>query len=116
MRAHLLFLDSEAIASARRIVLDDVRAEVEELLQRQQVLVGLLAPLSKADQHEVLLEVTLLLGEGVQPGVLDRDRGLHRQGLRASHFFRRELAVAAALHQHRGSDRLLVGDQWQRHQ
>ena len=94
VRAHLLLLDAEAVARAGRVLLDDVRAEVEELLERQQVLVGLLAPLAEADQDEVLLEVALLFGERVQARVLDRHRGLQRERLRALHLFRREAARA----------------------
>src|SRR5213595_282205 len=41
-------------------------AEVEELLERQKVLVSLLAPLPKADEHKVLLQVTLLFGARVR--------------------------------------------------
>ena len=116
MRAHFLFLDAEPVVSSRRVLLDHVCAEVEELLQREQVLVCLLAPLAEADQHEILLQVPLFLCHRVQARVLDRDRRLQRKRLSPLHFFWRERAPALALGQDGGADRLAVGDQRQRDQ
>src|SRR2546428_12775976 len=93
-----------------------MRTEVEELLEGEEVLVGLLPPLAEADEHEVLLQVTFLFGERVQPRVLDRHRGLYRQGLRALHLLWREPTVAVALGQDRRADGLLVHPQRQRPQ
>src|SRR5256886_13181453 len=91
-------------------------AEVEELLERQKVLVSLLAPLPKADEHKVLLQVTLFFGPGVQAGVLDRHRRLDRERLRPLHLVGPERPVAVALGEYSGADGLLVGDQRQRPQ
>ena len=80
------------------------------------MLVGLLAPLPEPDQHEILLEVALLLRQRVQARVLDRHRGLDGERLRALHLVGPEPAVARPLREHRGADRVAVGDERQRHQ
>src|ERR1700694_4517147 len=116
MRAHLLLLDAKPVARTGRILLDDVGAKVEELLQGQQVLVSLLAPLAEADQDEVLLQVALFLRKRVQACVLDRHGCLQAEALGALNLLRRELAVARALAEHGGSDRLLVRDERDRHE
>ena len=116
MLADLFVLAGEPLARARRLVLDDQRPEVEELFQRQQVLVGLLAPLAEADQHEVLLQVPLLLCQGVQPSVLDRDGGLQCEPLRPLHFFWAVRVHAVALGEDGRTDGLVVRDQRQRQQ
>ena len=116
VRAHLLLLHTQAIARAWRVLLDDVGAEVEELLERQQVLVRLLPPLPETDEDEILLQVSLLLGERMQARVLDRHRGLDREGLRPLHLLGLEAADAGPLREHGRADRLVVGDQRQRHQ
>ena len=92
-------------------MLHDVDAEIEELLERLQVLIRLLTPLSKTDQHEVLLQVTLLFGERMEPCVLDRNRRPEREALNAFHLFGRESAQMVSLAEHCGADRLAVGDQ-----
>src|SRR5258708_30434593 len=83
-------------------------AEVEELLQREQVLVSLLPPLAETDEYEILLEVTLLFSQRMQPRVLDRDRGLERKRLRALHLFGRERATALSLRKDCRPDRLVI--------
>src|SRR5947209_57162 len=113
VRAHLLLLDADPVARPRRVLLDDVGAEVEELLQREQVLVRLLSPLAEPDEDEVLLQVALLLRERVQASVLDRHRRLHGERLRALHLLGLERTRASALDEHGGADRLLVGDERQ---
>ena len=90
-------LPREAVARARRILLHDVRPEIEELLEGEQVLVCLLSPLPEADQHEILLQVPLFLGERVQASVLDGDRSLNRQRLCALHLVWCEGAMGFAL-------------------
>src|ERR1700680_4279784 len=97
MRSNVLLPRSDSLASAGSVVLDHMRTEVEELLEGQQVLIRLLAPLAKADEHEVLLQVPLLLGQRMQPGVLDRHRRLEGEALRAHDLVRREGVPAAAL-------------------
>ena len=97
MSAYLFFFHTEPVARAGRVLLHDMCPEVEELLEGQQVLVCLLAPLSETDQHEVLLQVPLLLCPGVEARVLDRDRRLEREGLCALHLFRGEHATAITL-------------------
>ena len=116
MLPHLLLASPDALAGTRSLVLDDMSPEVEELLQGQQVLVGLLAPLAESDQHEILLQVTLLLRQRVQAGVLDRHRCLQRQALRALHLLWREGVLAVTLGQDRGSDGLAVRHQRKREQ
>ena len=68
----------------------DVGPEVEELLQRQQVLISLLSPLAEPDEDEILLEVALFLGQSMQPCILDRDRRLQREALGALDLLLRE--------------------------
>ena len=105
---HLLLASPDALAGTRSLVL--------ELRQGQQVLVCLLAPLAETDQHEILLQVTLLLRQRVQAGVLDRHRCLQRQALRALHLLWREGVLAVTLGQDRGSDGLAVRHQRKREQ
>ncbi len=116
MAAHLFFFGAKALARARRVLLHDMCSEVEELLEREQMLVSLLPPLAEPDQDEILLQVALFLGQRVQPRVLDRDRRLQRKRLRALHLFRREHAMALALGQDGSPDRLAVRDERQGHE
>src|SRR5258708_36727035 len=95
--ADLFVLRAKTFACARRILLDDVRPEVEELLQREQVLVRLLPPLAEADEHKVLLQVPLLFRQRMQAGVFDRPRCLQGKALGPLHLFWREPAPAITL-------------------
>src|SRR5260370_34863272 len=81
-------------------------AEVEELLEGEQVLVRLLSPLAEADENEVFLQVPFLFRERVEARVLDRDRGLQSKALRTLHLFGGEGTLAVALRAPRGADRL----------
>src|SRR5260370_1341667 len=90
--------------------------EVEELLQRQQMLVRLLPPLAESDEDEVLLEVAFLFRQRVEACVLDRYRCLKRESLRALDLVGREGAQPVAFREHGGADRLPVRDQRQREQ
>ena len=113
---HLFFLDSDLIARPGRVLLHHMGAEVEELLQRQQVLVRLLSPLAEADQNEVLLQMALFLGQRVKTSVLDRHGSLERKRLRSLHLVRREPAPVFTLGEDGRSDGLIVGDERKGHQ
>src|SRR5260370_36006288 len=111
--AHLIFLAADALAASGGVLLDDMGAEVEELLEGEQVLVRLLSPLAEADENEVFLQVPFLFRERVEARVLDGDRGLHSKALRTLHLFGGEGTLAVAFREHRGADRLAVRDQRQ---
>jgi len=66
LRAHFLLARRQSLASARQVLLHHVDSEVEELLQRLQVAVRFLAPLTKSNQDEILLQVPLFFRERVQ--------------------------------------------------
>src|SRR5258708_6851852 len=80
------------------------------------MLVRLLSPLAEADEHEVLLEVALLLRQRVEARVLDRHRGLQRESLRALDLVGRERTQPVPLREHGGADRLPVCPQRQSEQ
>ena len=86
-------------------------AEVEELLQRLQMLIGLLSPLAETHQHEVLLQVAFLLRARMEPRVLDGDRGAECKSLHPLHLLRSERAELFALREHSRADRLAVRHQ-----
>src|SRR5258706_15222915 len=92
--ANLLVLAADALAASGRVLLDDVGAEVKELLEREQVLVRLLSPLAEADENEVFLQVPFLFRERVEARVLDRDRSLQSKALRRLHLFGGEGTLA----------------------
>src|SRR5260370_9914907 len=106
--ANLIFLAADALAAAGRVLLDVMGAEVEELLEREQVLVRLLSPLAEADENEVFLQVPFLFRERVEARVLDGDRGLQSKALRPLHLFGGEGTLAVAFREHRGADRLAI--------
>src|SRR5260370_40265984 len=58
--ANLIVLAADPLAASGRVLFDDMRAEVKELLEREQVLVCLLSPLAEADENEAFLHVPLL--------------------------------------------------------
>src|SRR5258708_19988602 len=103
---NVVILAADALAASGRVLLDDMGAEVEELLEREQVLVRLLSPLAEADENEVFLQVPFLFCERVEARVLDRDRGLQSKALRTLHLFGGEGTLAVPFRQHRGADRL----------
>ncbi len=112
-----LFLPrADASAGSGAVVFHDLRPEVEELFQRQQVLVSLLSPLAEPDQDEILLEVAPFLGQCMQPCTLDRDRSLQREALGALDLLLHEYVQMVPLGEHNRADRLAVRNQWQRHQ
>src|SRR6266851_6749881 len=111
--ANLIVLAADALAASGRVLLDDMRAEVEELLERKQVLVRLLSPMAEANENEVFLQVPLLFCESVEARILDRDRGLQSKALRTLHLFGGEGTLAVAFREHRGADRLAVREQRQ---
>src|ERR1700682_4396778 len=106
--ADFLILGPQAVTRAGRILLDDVCPEVEELLQREQVLIGLLAPLAEADEHEILLQGPLLFRKRMEARVLDGDRRLKRKALRPLHLFGGEAAAALTLRQDHGTDGVTI--------
>ena len=116
MASHVLFFRADALTRRRGVLLDHVGAEVEELLEREQMLVGLLAPLAESDQHEIFLQVPFLFSQRVKPRVLDRDSGLQRQALRTLHLLGREGPHSIAFGQHGRADGLAVCHQRQREQ
>ena len=111
---HLQLALGQALPAAVGVSLDDVDPEVEELLEGEQVVVGLVAPLAEAEHDEVLLDVLLLLGQGVQPGVLDGDRCLGGETPGQLHLLVGEGPRLVALGEHRRADRLAAGQEGKR--
>ena len=107
----------QRLATTGLVGLHDVRAEVEKALQHEQVLIGFLAPLAEAHQHDILLDVLLLLFACMQAGIADGHGGLPGQAGGVLDLFLSEDALLLALPQDHGAEGAGFPDQqWQRHE